>query len=128
MLEKQARNRYLVELFAGLGIYMILLMAALKYAPGMPAGALRTAVMVSPMFGFALGVWAIVRQMARMDEYLRQQTLEAIGIAAAVTAGWTFTYGFLENAGFPRMSMFMVWPVMGGVWGVVVCVRRLLDR
>ncbi|MEA1674025.1 hypothetical protein [Nitrospirillum sp. BR 11163] len=38
--------------------------------------------------------------------------LVAIGFAFAGTALLTFTYGFLEVAGFPRLSMFMVWPLM----------------
>jgi hypothetical protein len=128
MREKERNHLYLIELFTGLGVYTVLLVAANRYGPGMPAGALRTALLVSPMLGFGLGLWAVVRGFRRMDEYLRVRTLEAIAIAAAVTAGWTFAYGFLENAGFPRLSMFNVWTVMGAVWGGVVCLRRLLNR
>ena len=51
-----------------------------------------------------------------------------MAIAAAVTAGWTFTYGFLENAGYPRLSMFIVWPVMGAVWGLLACIDTLRHR
>ena len=43
-----------------------------------------------------------------MDEYQRATYLETFAIGAAVTAGVTFTFGFLENAGFPRLSMFTV--------------------
>jgi hypothetical protein len=126
MREKEAGRRYMIELFSGLGIYMVLLFAAITYAPGMPRAS-GTALMVSPMIGFCLALWAIVRQFARMDEYQHLRSLQAIAIAAAVTAGWTFTYGFLENAGYPRLSMFTIWPVMGAVWGGVVCGRRLLN-
>jgi hypothetical protein len=61
-----------------------------------------------------------------MDEYARLKSLEAIAISAAFTAGWTLTYGFLENAGFPKLSMGVVWPVMGAVWGTVVCLHRFI--
>ena len=127
MREKEAARRYLIEMFSGLAIYTLLLMAALRYAPGVADTALRTAFMVSPMIGFGVALWAIIRQFQRMDEYLHLRSLEAIAIAAAVTAGWTFTYGFLENVGYPRLSMFMVWPVMGATWGGVVIVRRVLN-
>lgn len=127
MREKEAARRYNIELFAGMGLYMVLLFLALKYGPGLPRPA-GTALMVSPMIGFCVALWAIVRQFGRMDEYQHLCSLQAIAIAAAVTAGWTFTYGFLENAGYPRLSMFTVWPVMGAVWGGVVCGRRLLNR
>ncbi|HEY0065339.1 MAG TPA: hypothetical protein VGC21_24695 [Telluria sp.] len=128
MREKEAYRLYHIELFSGLGIYMVLLVVALRYGPGMPEGVLRIALMVSPMIGFGLGVRAIARQLARSDEYMRLRTLEAIAVAAAVTAGLTFTYGFLENTGMPKLSMFTVWPLMGAVWGVYVIVRRLLNR
>jgi uncharacterized protein (DUF697 family) len=128
MREKERNHLYLIELFAGLGVYTVLLLAANTYGPGMPPGALRTAVLASPMLGVGLGMWAVIRGFGRMDEYVRIRTLEAIAIAAGVTAGWTFSYGFLENAGFPKLSMFTVWTVMGTVWGAVVCIRRLLNR
>jgi hypothetical protein len=63
-----------------------------------------------------------------MDEYLRLQMLGDIAIAAAVTSGWTFTYGFLENTGFPRLSMFTVLPAMFGVWGFLAIFRSLSRR
>ena len=127
MREKEAGRLYLIEMFSGLAIYMLLLVAALRYAPGVADPALRTAFMVSPMIGFGLALWAIVRQFVRMDEYMHLRQLQAIAIAAAVTAGWTFTYGFLENVGYPKLSMFTVWPVMGAVWGGIIIMRKVLN-
>ena len=40
------------------------------------------------------------------------------------TALLTFTYGFLETTGFPKLSMFFVWPLMGAFW-VIGCVLGL---
>jgi len=128
MHEKKIFIRYFYELMGSILIYGLVLVCALKIGPTLPEGVWRTAVMISPMLPFLLAVWAIVRQFGRMDEYIRQWSLENIAIAAAVTAGWTFTYGFLENAGYPRISMFMVWPVMGAVWGLLACIRSGLNR
>jgi hypothetical protein len=64
----------------------------------------------------------------RVDEYIRQFALENIAIAAAVTAGVTFTYGFLETAGFEKLSMFTVWTVLCGTWGVATIVRGVMNR
>ena len=75
-----------------------------------------------------LMIAVVVRQIRRSDEYMRLQALENIAIAAGVTAGWTFTYGFLENAGFPLLSMFNVMPVMFFVWAVLAIVRSLVGR
>ena len=128
MKERDAARLYMKEMLAGLGLYTVLLVGAIRLAQGMPDGLLRTALLVSPMLGFGVALWAIVRQFARMDEYIRRFQLENMAIAAAVTAGWTFTYGFLESAGFPRLSMFAVWPVMGAVWGGLCVIRKWIGK
>ena len=84
------------------------------------------AVAVLPLV--VLTVWAIARQFRRIDEFMRLRTLEALALGAAVTAALSLTYGFLESAGFPKLSMFWVWPVMGFVWGLAACARRLFAR
>ena len=77
----------------------------------------RTLLLISPAIPVMLAVWAIARHFRRMDEFVRLRSLEGLAIAAAVTAGLSLTYGFLESAGFPKLSMFWVWGVMGLVWG-----------
>lgn len=119
---------YLLELIGAIALYSVLLGLSLTFGQRMSQGALQTAIFLCPMAGFLLVVWAVVRQIRRSDEFMRKTTLEYVAIAAAVTAGWTFTYGFLENAGYPKLSMFTVWPVMGTVWAVVACVDRLRHR
>lgn len=122
--ERKAGRQYLRELFGSIAIYMALLIPSVTYGPAMDAGIVKTVVLVCPMIGFFLMIWAVARQVGRMDEYQRGVMLETFAIAAAVTAGVTFTYGFLENAGYPRLSMFTVWGVMGGSWLVVGLFRR----
>jgi peptidoglycan/LPS O-acetylase OafA/YrhL len=127
--ERKAGRKYLRELFGSIAIYAALLMPSVTYGPTMDSGLFKTAVLVCPMIGFFLMIWAVARQVGRMDEYQRGVMLETFAIAAAVTAGVTFTYGFLENAGYPRLSMFTVWGVMGGSWFVVgVLRRRMMER
>lgn len=128
MHEKTVGRIYRRELLSALAIYTVLLVLANTFGPKMDSGPLSTIVLASPMIGFGLAVWAVARQLRRIDEYLRQTTLEAIAIAAAVTAGVTFTYGFLEAAGYPRLSMFAVWPIMASAWLAVCTVRALSNR
>nr|WP_315391574.1 hypothetical protein [uncultured Duganella sp.] len=128
-LECKAGATYLRELFGSIAIYAALLVPAIIYGPAMQAGALKTAVMTCPMFGFWLMIWAVARQVGRMDEYQRIVMLETFALAAAVTAAVTFTYGFMENAGYPRLSMFYVWGVMGLAWLTIGLFRRWkMDR
>ncbi|MDL2354733.1 MAG: hypothetical protein QFF03_05715 [Pseudomonadota bacterium] len=126
--EKKVYKAYRREMLLSLGIYVVLLVAAIRFGRPMADGVLRTAVLLLPMAGFGLAIWAIARHLRRTDEYLRQNLLESFAIAAAMTAAITFSYGFLETAGFPRISMFSVWPIMAASWGLVCFVRVLLKR
>jgi hypothetical protein len=109
-------------------VYIGLLFSAIRFGRPMDDGALRTAILVTPMVGFGLMIWAIARHIARIDEYLRREMLETFAIASSITAALSFTYGFLETAGFPRLSMFSVWIVMGGAWCLVGIVRCFVVR
>ena len=86
----------------------------------------RDLIALSPMLPGALMVWAILRQLRRLDELQRRIQLEAIALAFAGTAFITFSYGFLEGLGYPHLSMFMVWPLAAVLWilGLVLATRR----
>lgn len=128
MYEKQVMRKYHVELWVAIAIYAVLLTGSIKYARPLPDGPLRTGLLLLPMLGFALAIRAIVRHVARIDEYQRLRMLESMGIATAITCALSFSYGFLETAGFPRLSMFAVWPVMCASWGVTNLVRMWTER
>ncbi|HEY0065205.1 MAG TPA: hypothetical protein VGC21_24005 [Telluria sp.] len=128
MHEKTVRQTYNRELFGALAVYSAILMLSISYGKGLPAGLLKTLVLVSPMIGFLLALWVVVRQMGRIDKFVRQTTLENLAVAAAITAGLSFTYGFLESAGYPKLSMFLVWCVLGGAWAAITFVRCRIKR
>jgi len=128
MKEKEGNRRYKVELGISMVLYMLALFGSLYYAKPMEEGAARTLLLLLPVIPMALAVWAIARHFGRMDEYLRLRSLEGLAVAAAITAGLSVTYGFLESAGFPKVTMFWVWTVMGFVWGAYACLRCLISR
>lgn len=128
MLERDIKNKYFRELGGALVIYTAVLFGTLSIANRIEPGTARTLLLMAPMIPVMLAVWAIARQFRRTDEFVRLQNLESVAIAAGVTAGWTLTYGFLENAGYPKLSMFWVWPVMGFVWGLHSCLRMALNK
>jgi len=126
--ERTVFGRYAAELFGTLFLYAAVLTIALNLGYPMKNGLEKTLVMVTPMGPFLLAIWVIVRMLRRVDEYVRLTILENVAIAAAVTAAATFTYGFMENAGFPKLSMFSVWPIMGTAWVITACVRLTVGR
>jgi uncharacterized membrane protein required for colicin V production len=128
MLEREARRKYFFELGGAMLLYFATVVASVRIGRTMPEGIARTMLLLAPVIPLALSIWAIVRQFGRMDEFVRLRTLESFSIAGAITAGLTFSYGFLESAGFPRQSMFWVWGIMGLSWGTVHCVRCWVRR
>ena len=128
MKEREATSKYMVELFSAMGLYMAVLFASITVAKEMEPGTARTLLLLTPMVPVLLAVWAIARQFGRMDEFVRLRSLEGMAVAFGVTAGLSLTYGFLESAGFPKISMFWVWPVMGASWGLYAMLFRLFQR
>lgn len=126
--EKRVTRTYHRELIGAIALYTLLLVAAIRYGRPLEDGILRTLVLVSPMIGFGAAIWAIVRHLARVDEFIRKQLTENVALAAAITAGLTFTYGFLETAGYPKLSMFTVWCVLCGTFGMVQVIRKLTGK
>jgi hypothetical protein len=123
MHEKQVARAYKVELWSAVAVYAVLLFGSITIGRRMDEGMLRTIVLIMPMIGFGLMIRAIARHVARIDEYQRQRLLETLALAFAITGAVTFTYGFLETAGFPRLSMFTVWIIMGASWAAVSGMR-----
>jgi hypothetical protein len=128
MHEKQVARAYKTELWTAVAVYIVLLFGSISFGKRMDEGALRTFVLVLPMIGFGLMIRAIARHVSRIDEYQRQRLLETLALAFGITGAVTFTYGFLETAGFPRLSMFTVWIIMGSSWGAVCAVRGWWSR
>lgn len=110
-------SRYVIELGAAFAAYV----AALFVSNGLLAAldtdhATRPFIALLPMLPGAAICWSVIRQVRRADEMQRMLQFEALAIAFAATALSTFNYGFLESVGFPKLSMFAVWPLMAGFW------------
>ena len=128
MHEKRVARAYRFELWTAIAVYVVLLTGSIRFGRPLADGPLRTAVLLLPMIGFGLMIRAIARHVARIDEYQRLRMLESVALAFSITAAVTFSYGFLETAGFPKLSMFTVWIVMGASWGLVNLARGMFAR
>ena len=118
--------RYFKEFFAALLAYMVALMLSVTLLAHVESQMLRPILALLPMVpGFAM-CWIVLRQLRRVDELQRRIQLEAMGFAFAGTALITFSYGFLEIAGYERLSMFLIWPLMAILWiaGTIIGNRR----
>ncbi|MET3106552.1 hypothetical protein AAKU67_001264 [Oxalobacteraceae bacterium GrIS 2.11] len=127
MYEKQINNTYFRELFGSIFIYVLVLFISVWIARDMQAGWLRTAIAICPMVPVLGALWAVVRHFRRIDEYMRQWSLENMAIAGGITAIFSLTYGFMEGIGFPRLSMFVIWGIFMGGWGLLTCIRKKIE-
>ena len=128
MLEREARNKYFLELGVTLVLYTAVLVASINMAKSMQPGLARTLLTITPAIPVMLLFWVIARQFRRMDEFVRVRTLESMAISSSVVGAFSLTYGFFEMAGFPKLSMFWVWGILGLSTFLVACVRSLVKR
>ena len=120
-------KQYLKELATTLVVYGAMLVGSIELLTHVDvARPWRDLIALSPMIPAAATAWIVLRELRRMDELQRRIQLEALGFSFAGTAILTFSYGFLEGLGYPRLSMFTVWPVLAVLWvvGLVVARRR----
>lgn len=103
-------KRFFLELLLALVGYAAAVLISGQLLAGTEPGAGRVFLAllpVPPMVALAL---VVIRYLRRLDEMARRIHLEALALAFVGTALLTFAYGFLETTGFPKLSMFFVWP------------------
>ena len=124
--QSQTNRRYYLELFTSLALYAMALVAVNLIAAhiGTANKALIVVLALLPMIPVGFTIAAVARYLMSCDELERHIQLVSLAITVGATAFATFTYGFLEGAGFPRLSMFVVWPFIGAVWLVSSLILR----
>ena len=111
------RTRFFVEFGASMTSYVVILVASVfLLGSGTVTGPWATIVSLIPMLPALFVVIVVMRQLRASDELQQRIQLEALSLAFAGTALITFSYGFLENVGYPKLSMFYVWPLMASLW------------
>jgi hypothetical protein len=105
--------------------YLVAYGAAMWALLHLPAGPLRSCLVLSPItpgLGMLLGT---VQAYRRSDEFVQREILFAAALTALVTAIWTLIYAYLEPLGFPHLNVGFVhtfgWPVF--IWRMVRLMR-----
>jgi hypothetical protein len=118
-------KRYVFELTSALAVYALMLVGSISLITHVDvARPWRDLVALSPMLPALAMPWIILRELRRMDELQRRIQLEALGFSFAGTAILTFSYGFLEGLGYPKLSMFAVWPMLAMLWVIGLALAR----
>lgn len=126
--DKADAKKYGNELGLSVLIYILVLFASIYFAKKMEDNVMRTLIVLTPMIPALGAFWAIIRHFKRMDEYLRIWLLEVVAIAGGITCFFSFSYGFLEGIGYPKLSGFVIYGIFMGSWLVITLTRKILQE
>ena len=110
-----AKRRYTIRFWIAMSVYIVTIYP-ISTAVGHTAGAAKVAIALTPLIPMVAVFLAIVDMLRGVDELERQIHIEALAIAAGLTALLAFTYGFLELAGLPHPSAWFTWSVLMFSW------------
>ena len=111
-------KRFVIHFSLAITAYVIAVAVSSLTQVMLSEGIARTLCALLPIAPMIVVAITVIRQIRQLDELARTIHLEALALAFVGTALITFSYGFLETAGFPRLSMFFVWPLLAALWGL----------
>jgi len=119
MNQKELMHRYNKDLILSALAYVVVLITSLVILKTYElARAWQIIISLAPVIPIVYVLLAIMRLTIYSDELQQRIQLYAISFSAAVTGLLTFSYGFLENVGFPKFSTFFVLPMLIFIWGI----------
>jgi len=114
-------KRYLRQFIYSMIAYVIILIFSIIVTgllADYPLNAARIIFALTPVVPVAFMIFFFLKYLNEIDELQQRIQLLAIGFAAGTTSLLAFSYGFLENVGFPPISLMWVFPVMTLLWGI----------
>lgn len=117
-VEKKTTRQYFKEFGLSMLAYVVMLPVSLAIIQSHPDVWWRYPVALAPVIPLIFALLAFLRFFRNMDELQQRIQLEALAVAVGVTVIVTVSYGFLENVGFPHISMIWVTPLLVATWGI----------
>lgn len=121
IMVKAAARQYLREFLLAMVAYVVVLIGAVTLINLSPPTAWwRIPLALAPVVPALFGMIAYIRFISRMDELQHRIQFEGLAFGFGSAGILTFSYGFLENVGFPHISLLLVFPLMIALWGIGV--------
>lgn len=117
-MESKIVNKYLQRFFISMVAYMITIMASVYYLTGLEIGTLERFIAVTPMIPIVFGTISMLKAVGHMDEFQQKINHDAMAFSAIIVGLGTFSYGFLEGVGFPRLQVIWILPALILFWGL----------
>ena len=126
-MHKAVHRLYLKEFSLAMSAYVVVLLIAVTLINISPSSAWwRIPLALSPVVPIIFAMFAYMRFVSHVDELQRRIQFEALAFGFGSSGILTFSYGFLEDVGFPHLSWTFVFPLMIVFWGIgtVIASRR----
>lgn len=124
--DKSNGLRYVAELGSAALLYVGVVFARRHLLHDVDGDVPRMLVMASPVVPIWLMFWTILRHYQRIDEYMRLQLLQIVGLCSGIAAGIYTSYPFIADAfRLPPLDIAWAWPIMGLCWLLATLVARL---
>ena len=109
-----------------MALYAVFVWVCVQLLKQMPSGPLQISLALLLAIPVAWVIWAVVRYLKFADKLQRRVQLEALSIAAGVTAFLSLSYGLLEDlGGLPAVSAWWGFVILDMVWA---CTSFVLFR
>jgi len=119
MNPKQAMQRYLKEFLFAMFLYALFLIVSITLLKNYEFSRVwQIVISITPVLPIIFVMIALMRLLKDSDELQQRVNLLATTFSAVLTGLLTFSYGLLENIGFPKMPTFAVFPMLFVLWGI----------
>jgi hypothetical protein len=119
MNQNEVMKRYFKEFGISMGFYVIAVIVSTTILNTFEFPQIAQIIItLIPVIPTIFVVISIMRALNDSDELQKRIQLQAVTFSAITNGLITFSYGFLENIGFPSFPTIWVLPIMFFLWGV----------
>lgn len=111
-------RQYFVEFGTSMTVYVAAIFLSVSFLVKHPESTWVVWVSLAPVIPAIFAALAVIRALKKLDELQQRIQLLSFAISFAVVGLTTFTYGFLENVGFPHIPYVWIFPFMIAIWGI----------
>jgi len=117
MNQNEVIKRYYKEFGLSMGLYVVAVIGSTILLNNFEFSQfVQIIITLLPVIPTIFVVLSILRGLRESDELQQRIQLHAVTFSAITTGLITFSYGFLENIGFPPFPTLWVLPIMFFLW------------
>lgn len=119
MNQNEVMKRYFKEFGISMGFYVVAVIVSTTILNNFEFPQIAQIIItLIPVIPTIFVVISIMRALNDSDELQKRIQLQAVTFSAITTGLITFSYGFLENIGFPPFPSIWILPMMFFLWGM----------